>query len=69
MKQPKGSRAAETGKSKSGKRRRGLPSETAVVAETTITSPKGGTYRVLKTTEKDPYDPEGSPRNRDRDGD
>jgi hypothetical protein len=45
-------------------RRPGLPDESSVVAETTFTSPKGTTYRVLKTNEKDAYDRDRSEKKR-----
>ena len=38
------------------KRRKGLPSPSTVISETTITSPKGRVYRVIRTTQKDQYD-------------
>jgi hypothetical protein len=34
-----------------------LPAREAVVCERTFISPKGKRYRVLRTTEKDAYDP------------
>jgi hypothetical protein len=34
----------------------GLPEEATVVSEETITSPKGRKYRILRTTQMDPYD-------------
>jgi hypothetical protein len=45
-------------------RRPGLPDEASVVSETTLTSRKGTTYRILRTNEKDPYDPAGSQKKR-----
>jgi len=33
-----------------------LPEEATVVSEETITSPKGRKYRILRTTQMDPYD-------------
>jgi hypothetical protein len=39
------------------KRRRGLPAPDHVVSETTLVSPKGRSYRVLKTTETDADEP------------
>jgi len=48
-------------------RRRGLPDPRSVVAQTTFQSPKGTRYRVLKTTERDAYDPPaGSDENQTR---
>ncbi len=38
------------------KRRPGLPDEASVVSETTLRSPPGTTYRILRTNEKDPYE-------------
>jgi hypothetical protein len=38
------------------KPRPGLPDPRSVVSETTFVSPKGKRYRILKTTERDPYD-------------
>lgn len=38
------------------KRRAGMPNPGSVVSETTLRSPSGRTYRVLRTTERDPYD-------------
>ena len=46
------------------KRRAGMPDEASVVSEQTFTSPKGTVYRILTTTEKDPYDRDGRKRKR-----
>jgi hypothetical protein len=35
----------------------GLPDKETIVSERTFTSPKGKRYRIIRTTEKDPYDP------------
>jgi hypothetical protein len=35
----------------------GLPDPATVISERTFTSPKGKRYRIIRTTEKDPYDP------------
>jgi hypothetical protein len=35
----------------------GLPDKDTVISERTFTSPKGRRYRIIRTTEKDPYDP------------
>jgi hypothetical protein len=35
----------------------GLPDKATIVSERTFTSPKGRRYRIIRTTEKDPYDP------------
>jgi hypothetical protein len=42
------------------KERPGLPNASSVVEEGTLTSPMGRRYRVIRTTEKDPYDKESS---------
>ena len=36
----------------------GLPDPKTVVAERTFVSPKGRRFRIITTTEKDPYDPD-----------
>ena len=58
-----GRRAAGKRKSKARplKTRPGLPDAGSVVSETTLRSPSGRTYRVLHTTERDPYDPPDKP--------
>jgi hypothetical protein len=43
------------------KRRAGLPDEASVVSEATLVSPKGTIYRVVRTSEKDPYE-QGRPK-------
>jgi hypothetical protein len=35
----------------------GLPDPESIVSERILVSPKGRRYRILRTTEKDPYDP------------
>jgi hypothetical protein len=35
----------------------GLPDKKVIVSERTFISPKGKQYRIIRTTEKDPYDP------------
>jgi hypothetical protein len=35
----------------------GLPDPETVVSERIFISPKGRRYRILRTTERDPYDP------------
>lgn len=35
----------------------GLPDKRHVVSERDVISPKGRKYRVIRTTERDPYDP------------
>jgi hypothetical protein len=39
------------------KPRPGLPDKASVVSEEAFVSPKGTRYRILKTSETDPYDP------------
>jgi hypothetical protein len=34
-----------------------LPDKDTVISEREFTSPKGKRYRIIKTTERDPYDP------------
>ena len=36
----------------------GLPDPKTIVSERTFISPKGRRYRIITTTEKDPYDPD-----------
>lgn len=38
------------------RQRAGLPAPDSVISETTLTSPKGNVYRILKTDEHDAYD-------------
>jgi hypothetical protein len=53
---------------RAGRRNPALPDKETVVSERTLTSPKGKRYRIIRTTQKDPYDPpdgndeSGSPR-------
>ena len=47
-------------------KRPGLPDAASVVSEATLRSPSGRTYRVLRTTERDPYDPPDKPRGKRR---
>ena len=42
---------------RSAARNPGLPDRKMVISERTLTSPKGTRYRIIRTTEKDPYDP------------
>ena len=44
----------------------GLPDPKSVVSERTFISPKGRRYRILRTTEKDPYDPPDEPHKDDQ---
>lgn len=37
----------------------GLPDEDTIVEEKSFTSPKGRHYRILRTTQTDPYDDTG----------
>jgi hypothetical protein len=37
----------------------GLPDPKTVISERTFVSPKGTRFRIIRTTEKDPYDPNG----------
>jgi len=41
--------------------RPGLPDPSSVLAETVLVSPKGQRYRILRTDEKDAYDPPAQP--------
>jgi len=41
----------------SGPANPGLPDKETIVSERTFISPKGKRYRIIRTTEKDPYDP------------
>jgi hypothetical protein len=34
-----------------------MPREETIVATTTVTSPKGKTYLIVRTNQRDPYDP------------
>jgi hypothetical protein len=47
-------------------RRRGLPDPASVVAEKTFTAPSGRRYRILRTTETDPYDAPAEPPKKHR---
>jgi hypothetical protein len=51
----------DVGRKRKSKPRPGLPDPSSVVSETTLRSPAGRTYRVLRTTERDPYDPPDKP--------
>jgi hypothetical protein len=44
----------------------GLPDPASVVSERVFVSPKGRRYRILRTTEKDPYDPPDQPNKDDQ---
>jgi len=56
---------AKGSRHETGKRRRkqsssepnpGLPDKATVISEREFTSPKGKRYRIIKTTQRDPYD-------------
>jgi hypothetical protein len=51
----------DAGKKRKSKTRAGLPDPASIVSETTLRSPAGRTYRVLRTSERDPYDPPAKP--------
>ena len=53
-------------KPKPQKQRQGLPDKSVVVAETTMISPKGASYRILKSSEKYVYEKSGPPKKRPR---
>ena len=53
---PADSRKPKAPRTGARKRRAGLPEPESVVSEKTLTSPRGTAYRILRTTEKDPYD-------------
>lgn len=42
----------------------GLPDPKTVVSERTFVSPKGRRFRIIRTTEKDPYDPDDNDKKR-----
>jgi hypothetical protein len=44
----------------------GLPDERTVISEQMFVSPKGKRYRIIRTTEKDPYDPPDRGKKRSR---
>lgn len=44
----------------------GLPDPKTVLCERSLVSPKGKRYRIITTTEKDPYDPNGQGEGRKR---
>jgi len=52
-KKPRGGRQQGKGRPS----RAWLPDKSSVVSEKTMISPKGARYRILTTTEMDPYDP------------
>ncbi len=44
----------------------GLPDPETVVSERLFVSPKGRRFRIITTTEKDPYDPDDNGRQKNR---
>jgi hypothetical protein len=46
-------------------RRKPIPSPDTIIASSTIVSPKGRVYRVLRTNQVDPYDPPIRPKKAD----
>jgi hypothetical protein len=53
----KSAKAAPTKTPRPVAKRPGLPSPDTVVEVSELTSPSGKTYRLLKTNQRDPYDP------------
>ena len=62
----KGSGKSGENASPSEETRPGLPDPSSVVAETVFVSPKGRRYRILRTDEKDAYDPPKGPATKER---
>ena len=62
----RGSRKSGENASLSEETRPGLPDPSSVVAETVFVSPKGRRYRILRTDEKDAYDPPERPETKER---
>jgi hypothetical protein len=54
----------EAGQAPGSPARPGLPAPESIVSETEFTSPKGAKYRIIKTTETDPYDKPKRPKGR-----
>ncbi|HEX8000399.1 MAG TPA: hypothetical protein VF528_18600 [Pyrinomonadaceae bacterium] len=46
--------------------RAGMPAQDSIISETTFVSPKGRTYRIIKTNEIDAYDDEPQPTRKRR---
>lgn len=46
--------------------KRGLPDPRTVLYERSLVSPKGRRYRIITTTQKDPYDPKNHGEGRKR---
>ena len=67
MAKRKGSRKA-AGKAPDATRPRnpGLPDPKTVVSERLFVSPKGRRFRIITTTEKDPYDPDDNGKGKSR---
>jgi hypothetical protein len=62
-------RKSQGGTPASGRSRNpGLPDPKTVVSERTLVSPKGTRFRIIRTTEKDPYDPDDNDK-KNGDGD
>jgi hypothetical protein len=62
-----GSRKSGENASTSEESRPGLPDPSSIVAETVFVSPKGGRqYRILRTDEKDAYDPAEQPETKEQ---
>lgn len=58
MTKPDNHRGKGPRKAKQEQRRNpGLPDKETVIGERTFVSPKGKHYRIIKTTERDVYDP------------
>lgn len=53
----KSRKASQERRKSSGAPNPGLPDKETVISERTFVSPKGKRYRIIRTTEKDPYDP------------
>jgi hypothetical protein len=50
----RGGKAAKQGKKRAT--RPGLPAEASILSERTFTSPRNRVYRIIRTSERDPYD-------------
>ena len=57
MAKPTPRKKRRTERPRSEKRRVGLPDPASVLSEKIFTSPTGRSYRILRTTERDAYDP------------
>jgi len=57
----------EASKTRSKRPRQDLPDPGSIIKEVPFTSPKGNTYRIIVTNEKDPYEePESHPKEPDK---